>query len=205
MNSGELCTAAGDKVSLAIGMAGLVVDHAFQGGRVREASRLASEAMALIESIGDPTLTVGLSFGRRSTPRFDSGQWCDVLQWSLRVIDLADGDPSNGNFLVGSPLASRLCVAGHGPLVPGSSWMAQRPTAGLAMARSADPISLDMVVVWVYFLGIPGGVLRADDSAVREINDALRIVERSGDDARVDRRPDDAGPCAGAPLNGGGA
>ena len=30
-------------------------------GRVREASQLASEAMALIESIGDPTLTVGLS------------------------------------------------------------------------------------------------------------------------------------------------
>ena len=30
--------------------------------RVREASQLASEAMALIESVGDPTLTVGLSF-----------------------------------------------------------------------------------------------------------------------------------------------
>ena len=40
----ELCTAAGDKASLAIGMAGLVIDHAFQG-RIREASRLASEAM----------------------------------------------------------------------------------------------------------------------------------------------------------------
>ena len=57
----ELCTAAGDKASLAIGMAGLVADHALQG-RVREASQLASEAMALIESVGDPTLTVGLSF-----------------------------------------------------------------------------------------------------------------------------------------------
>ena len=56
----ELCTAAGDKASLAIAMAGLVMDHAYQG-RMREASQLASEAMALIESIGDPTLTVGLS------------------------------------------------------------------------------------------------------------------------------------------------
>ena len=56
----ELCTAAGDKASLAIAMAGLVVDHAYQD-RVREASQLASEAWALIESIGDPTLTVGLS------------------------------------------------------------------------------------------------------------------------------------------------
>ena len=57
----ELCAAAGDKASLAIAMAGLVMDHAYQD-RVREASQLASEAMALIESIGDPTLTVGLSF-----------------------------------------------------------------------------------------------------------------------------------------------
>jgi len=50
----ELCTAAGDKASMAIAMAGLVMDHANQD-RVREASQLASEAMALIESIGDPT------------------------------------------------------------------------------------------------------------------------------------------------------
>ena len=39
----ELCTAAGDKASLAIGMAGLVMDHAYQD-RMREASQLASEA-----------------------------------------------------------------------------------------------------------------------------------------------------------------
>ena len=40
----ELCTAAGDKASLAIAMAGLVMDHAYQG-RMREASQLASEAL----------------------------------------------------------------------------------------------------------------------------------------------------------------
>jgi len=56
----QLCTAAGDKASLAIGMAGVVMDHTFQA-RMREASQLASEAMALIESLGDPALTVGLS------------------------------------------------------------------------------------------------------------------------------------------------
>ena len=56
----ELCTAAGDKASLAIGMATLVMDHAYHA-RIREAAELASEHMALIESIGDPNLTVGLS------------------------------------------------------------------------------------------------------------------------------------------------
>ena len=39
----ELCAAAGDKASLAIGMAGLVGDHVFHD-RMREASQLASEA-----------------------------------------------------------------------------------------------------------------------------------------------------------------
>ena len=99
----ELCAAAGDKASLAIAMAGLVMDHAFQG-RVHEASRLASEAMALIESVGDPTLTVGLSFAAIYT-KGESAEFLDVLRWSQRVIDLADGDPSKGNFIYGSPLA----------------------------------------------------------------------------------------------------
>ena len=95
----ELCTAAGDKASLAIGMAGLVIDHAYQG-RMREASQLASEAMALIESIGDPTLTVGLSFAAIYA-KTDSAEWSDVLRWSQRVIDLADGDPPKATSFSG--------------------------------------------------------------------------------------------------------
>ena len=49
----ELCTRTGDKASLAIGMTGMVMDHMMHA-RLREASRLASEQMALLESIGDP-------------------------------------------------------------------------------------------------------------------------------------------------------
>ena len=56
----ELCSAAGDKVSLAIGMTGPATELLY-AGRSREASRLASEQMALLESIGDPTLTMGLA------------------------------------------------------------------------------------------------------------------------------------------------
>ena len=178
----ELCTAAGDKASLAIAMAGLVIDHVYQG-RVREASLLASENMALIEAIGDAALTVGLS----TTPivaKIESGEWCDVLRWSQRVIELADGDPSKGNFLVGSPLALALTSQAMG------SWCLGRPgwrddlQQALAMARRADPLSYARVVTYVY-AGIPGGVLTADDRAVREIEDALQMAERSGDDVAV--------------------
>jgi hypothetical protein len=176
----QLCTAVGDKASLAIAMAGLVVDHAWQG-RVREASQLASEAWVLIESIGDPTLTVGLSFPLIYT-RAESGEWGDVLRWSQRVIDLADGDPSKGNFIVGSPLAAALTARGVARYCLGRPGWRDDQRHGLAMACSADPMSYATVVNWVYFPGIAFGVLAADDSAVREIEDALPVAERSGDD-----------------------
>jgi hypothetical protein len=53
------------------------------------------------------------------------------------------------------------------------------------MARSADPLSYATVIAYVYFPGITFGVLAAHDRAVREIEDALRIAERSGDDMAV--------------------
>ena len=176
----ELCAAAGDKASLAIAMAGLVMDHAYQG-RMREASQLASEAMALIESLGDPTLTVGLSFPAIYA-KIESAEWSDVLRWSQRVIDLADGDPSKGNFIFGSPLALAFTTRAMARYCLGRPGWRDDLRHGLAMARSADPMSYAAVVAYVYFPGIPIGVLRPDDRAVREIEDALRIAERSGDD-----------------------
>jgi hypothetical protein len=53
------------------------------------------------------------------------------------------------------------------------------------MARSADPLSYALVVTYVYISGVPVGLLRPDDSAVGEIEDALRIAERSGDDVAL--------------------
>jgi class 3 adenylate cyclase len=176
----ELCSAAGDKASLAIAMSGLVVDHALQG-RMREASRLASEAMALIESVGDPTLTVGLSFAAIRVTAMTGG-WSDVLLWSQRVIDLADGDPSKGNFIFGSPLALAFTTRGMARYCLGRPGWRDDLRYGLAMARSADPLSYARAVGYVYLAGITGGALRPDDSAMREIEDALRIAEQSADD-----------------------
>jgi class 3 adenylate cyclase len=175
----ELCTAAGDKASLAIAMAGLVADHAFRG-RVREASQLASEAWVLIESVGDATLTVGLSFAPIYA-KFESAELSDMLRWSHRVIDLADGDPSKGDFIFGSPVALAFTTRGLARYWLGRPGWSDDLRHGLAMARSVDPATYATVVGY-YFGGIPMGVLRPDDSAVREIEDALRIAERCGDD-----------------------
>ena len=176
----ELCTAARDKASLAIGMAGLVVDHTYHD-RVGEASQLASETWALIESVGDADLLVGLSFVLMYA-RLGGSQVSDVLRWSQRAIDLADGDPSKGNFIIGSPLAAAFTMRAIARYCLGRPGWRDDLRHGLAMARSADPMSYANVVAWVYLVGIPFGVVAADDRAVRESAAALRNAERCGDD-----------------------
>ena len=108
-----------------------------------------------------------------------------MLRWSQRVIDLADGDPSKGNFITGSPLASAFTGRGVARFFLGRPGWRDDLRHGLAMARSADPVAYAHVVAWVYLGGIPYGVLRPDDPAVREIEDALQVAERSGDDFAV--------------------
>jgi AAA ATPase-like protein/adenylate/guanylate cyclase family protein len=179
----ELCAAAGDKSSLAIGMAGLVVDFAHQD-RMPEVSQLSSEAMALAESVGDATLTVGLSFPL-IYGKIESAEWSDVLRWSETVIDVADGDPSKGNFLVGCPLALAFTSRGMARYCLGRPGWPKDLRHGMPMARHADPASYAGVVGYVYLMGIPFGVLRSDDRALHEIEDALRIAERSSDDVVV--------------------
>ncbi len=142
---------------------------------------MASEAMALIESVGDATLTVGLA----TMPiwaKTESAEWDDVLRWSQRVIDLADGDPSKGDFIFGSPLAAALTTRALARWSLGRSGWRDDMQRALAMARNADSMSYATVVGIVYVWGIAYGVLRPDDRAMSEIEDSLRIAERSGDD-----------------------
>jgi class 3 adenylate cyclase len=175
----ELCAAVGDKASLAIAMAGLVMIHVYQG-RVREASQLASEAWALLESLGEPTLTVGLSFPLFYA-KLESAE-SDVLRWSQRVIDLADGDPSKGNFMIGSPLALAVTTRASVRYAWGRPGWREDVHRALAMGRSADPVSYELVICLIYSAAILHGVLNPDDRAMREIEDALQVAERSGDD-----------------------
>jgi hypothetical protein len=179
----ELCTAAGDKASLAIAMAGLVTDRAHQD-RMCEASQLASEAWALIESLGDPTFTVGLSFPVIYV-KAESGEYGDVLRWSQRAIDLADDDPSKGNFLFGSPLALAITMRGVARYCLGRPGWQDDLRQSLAMARSADPMTYAMDVTWVSWPGIASGALAADDRVMRKIEAALQGAERCGDDLAV--------------------
>ena len=179
----KLCTEAGDKASLAIGMAGLVPEHTFHG-RVREASRLASETMALVESIGDPRLMVGLSFIAINA-KIQTSEMAEALRWSQTVIDLADGQAAKGNFIIGSPLALALATRGTARWALGRAGWRDDYDRALAMARNADPMSQARVITPTYGGAIPCGVLLADDVALRDVDEALGIIERSSEDFAV--------------------
>ena len=103
-----LATAAGDKVSLAMGMAGwlpALIVHA----RFEEASRLATELTSLLESIGDPMLTLGLLYGALAA-KYERAEMTEVVQLARRMIELADGDAAKGNVIIGSPLAGAIML-----------------------------------------------------------------------------------------------
>jgi class 3 adenylate cyclase len=175
----QLCTAAGDKASLAVGMTGLVGEQWIRG-RVREASRLASEQMALAESIGDTALMI-LSV-QAIAIKVQTGEIADALRLSQKIIDVADGDPATGIAIVGSPLAVALAFRGVARAFLGRPGWRDDYDPAITMAGAADPVSHGIVIAYTYGFAIPYGLLLADDAVIRRIEAATAIAERSSDD-----------------------
>ena len=100
----HLCALTGDRVSLAIGMSGLLTVLFFHGA-YDELPPLTTEYVEPVETSGDPTLPVALLFGALNVKFEDTSEAADGERLAQRVIELADGDPTVGNRLIGSPLA----------------------------------------------------------------------------------------------------
>jgi class 3 adenylate cyclase len=180
----ELCALAGDKTSLALGILG-PMSAKMQRGEMREASQLASEQMALLESIDDPSLAVIAAFGVMGV-KSSVGELADVLRWAQITIEWADGDPTKGALMVGSPLAMALVLRGVGRWWFGRpGWRADLDDAYL-IAETSEPLTLAVVSSWKFGLGIMEGVLAANDTAIDTLETALRTVEASGNDYAVE-------------------
>jgi adenylate cyclase len=175
-----LCTAADDKVSLAIGMTGFIMALTFHN-RFREAAQVASEQSELLESIGDPTLTVALLFAAIYA-KCQAGEMIEALRLADRLIDLADGNPTKGNLIFGSPLSTAIAMRGHVKMCLGMPGWLDDAATSIAMAAPLDPTSYVFALLWKYVASIPFGALPADETAMRETAEALRIAEGSSDD-----------------------
>ena len=143
--------------------------------------------MALVESIGDPTLTIRLSMFSIAV-KLHTGQIAEALRWSQTVIDLADGEPTkaaNGNSIIDGPLTAALAHAlatrGTARCALGDPGWRSDLDQALAKARSIGALPHSGVMSY-YGQGIASGGLVADDAALRDIEEALRIIERSSED-----------------------
>ena len=104
----ELCTRVGDNASLAIGLTALSLQHGFHG-RMREASQLASEQMALLKTVGDPTSTIGAATAAASVFN-ETGHSTETLSWAQSVIEWAGGESIKRNLPDQSIAAHRTGV-----------------------------------------------------------------------------------------------
>jgi adenylate cyclase len=176
----DLAGATGDKASLAMGMAGLVL-ALLAHARVHEASSLASELTSVLESIGDPMLTLGL-LTAALLAKYQVGEMAETLRLAQLMIDLADGDPRKGILTLFSPLGSAILLRGGVRCCVGDPrWRADFDTAA-RMVRAFDATARAVVLQYKYGLTIPHGVLLPDAAALHETAELLEVTQRSGDD-----------------------
>jgi class 3 adenylate cyclase len=175
----ELCAAAGDKRSMAMAMLGQGTELMVQA-RQCEAAQLATEQEVLLESIGDPDLTLGLSWGSLAIKQ-ETGQMADILRWSQLGIDIADGDPVRAAFIAGSPLALAMVFRGYSRALLGLPGWREDFDDALAMAHDHDLLTFASVVVYKYAPVIQQGLLVLDDAAFGEIEEAFQVALELGD------------------------
>jgi len=180
----ELTAAAGDKKSLAIGMAGHLTTLTFNAHH-SEAASMASEFATLVESIDDPAMTVGL-FYAAAQAKWEAGEATESLRLAQRIIDIADGDPTMGSLVVGSPLAWGIAVKGAAGMSLGRrGWRADLDES-VALARSVGGATTrPFVQLYRYAAATQNGAVLPDAQDVAEAAETLEIAQRSANNTAV--------------------
>ncbi|MDT5232042.1 MAG: hypothetical protein QOI39_2542, partial [Mycobacterium sp.] len=180
----DLCIAAGDKRSLAIGMAGRVLELFFHARR-REASQLATEHAALLESIGDPTLTIAV-LGAAASVKHETGEISEVLRLAQRVIDLAHGDPTMGGTLQsGSPLSIATALHGLARSYLGIGGWKDDFRRAVTMARPFEAVARTGAMFHADIVATINGIVLPDETTLRETAESLTLAEQSGEDVAL--------------------
>jgi adenylate cyclase len=176
----ELATAAGDKASLAIGMAGQVFALAVYG-RYREASKLVPELLNLGDSVGNSKLTVALLIAA-VTAKFGTGELTEVMRLSQRIIDDTEGDPHRGHILMDSPLTVALMLRAAAGMCKGSPAWKDDVDQAVPMCAQFEPGVRAVLLLYVYGIGVANGLLLPDAVMLRESAETLRVAEERGDE-----------------------
>jgi adenylate cyclase len=178
-----LTTAAGDKKSLAVGMAGHLTTLTFNSHH-REAAAMAMEFATLVDSIGDSEMTVGLLHAAAQA-KWEVGEATECLQLAQRIIDVAHGDPTMGDFVFGSPLAWAITLKGAAGMFLGRPGWRQDLEDGIALARSFDATTRPFTQLYKYAAAIQNGAVLPTAEDVAQAAESLQIAQRSGDNTAL--------------------
>ncbi|MGA8253980.1 MAG: adenylate/guanylate cyclase domain-containing protein [Mycobacterium sp.] len=180
----ELTAAAGDKKSLAIGMAGHLTTLTFNAHH-SEAASMASEFATLVESIDDPAMTVGL-FYAAAHAKWEAGEATESLRLAQRIIDIADGDPTMGSLVVESPLAWGIAVKGAAGMSLGRRGWRDDLDESVALARSVGGATTrPFVQLYRYAAATQNGAVLPDAQDVAQAAETLEIAQRSANNTAV--------------------
>ena len=115
--------------------------------------RRRTELVRLLESIGDPTLTLALLATALSAKQ-ETGEMSEVLRLAERGIDLAGGDPTKGKMMTGSPLTLALAMRGMARCCLGIAGWRDDFERAVSMARTAEPITRSAALYFTYVAAI---------------------------------------------------
>ena len=146
-----------------------------------------SEHIALLESIGDPTLTVGLLVHGAGRQGWMTGEMAEVS-----AVGATGHRPGRRRPHQGRPASSdrrwrrRLTCRGVGAMVAWASRLEGRLRQASPWRDASTPCSRRALIVYEYALGIPNGALLPDASPCATPPKRWQIAERSGDDLALD-------------------
>jgi adenylate cyclase len=169
-----------EKASLALAMAGQVVALTFHA-RNSESSRLATELTGLIESTGDPVLTVAL-LGQVAFAKLANGEIAEAQRLVECVIDLAGGDPHMGKLLIESPLAHAVMTRAAARMCFGASGWRHEMEQAAAVCRELLPIGQAFMLLWKYAFAVMAGAVLPDAASVLETAEILELAEQLSED-----------------------
>ena len=144
-----------------------------------EASQTGTELVRLLESIGDPTLTLALMTTALAV-KSEGGEMSEVLRLAERGIELAGGDATKGKMMTGSPLTLIEAMRGMARCYLGNAGWKNDFERAVAMGRTAEPITRSAAMYYTYIVGNYEWGTPSRGAILREAEEALAVAEQSG-------------------------
>lgn len=174
----ELAEKSGDKASLAMGLAGLIIALTFNG-RIGEAISYSDELVTLAESLDQPIVTAAI-LGAPLAAKMQSGDGRGTLLIAQRAIDIASTQPPEVHEYLVAPLAVAYAFRGFAEVMLGAQGFVTSFDTALELARPIDPTAFAVAASYKHCC-LTLGALDSDDSTARVCEEVLEFAERAGD------------------------